>query len=129
MKLWQAMLEGAKAGPQLFNEQGDYKGGTCAIGALYLGLSVGKSAVLDYLHNFFEVIAQLNQYTQCPVGPCNSYTAGRSLIPHAPTTIGEVIIHLNNDHRWSRQRIADWLAQIEMTYTEKTPLVGIKVRL
>ena len=70
MKLWEAMLKGAKAGPQLFNKQSDRNGGTCAMGALSLGLCG------DPYNYTTELVESISKSSACPYGNCNSFTAG-----------------------------------------------------
>ena len=79
------MRAGAKMGKQLFfnlQEGND----TCALGAIFL---VGDR---DKAYGFQVT-------SKCPVAKCtNKYD-----------TVDSIIIHLNNNHRWDRLTIADWV--------------------
>lgn len=110
MKLWEAMLEGAKAGPQLFGSLSDGNGGTCAMGA------VMKGGGLEVLFHSIEVesslvtrFPELHENAVCPEDAC--------YICHGNVLLN-VIVTLNDDHRWSRQRIAEWLANRELVFAE-----------
>ena len=121
MKLWEAMLKGAKMGPQLFNEQRDGRGGSCAYGALILGLDGPVEYAIDEPCLIWS-FPELAYPCACPAGPCASYTSGQTLYKNAPGILQDVIVHLNNDHMWSRQRIAEWLANRELKFKESQPI-------
>ena len=77
----------------------DGKGGSCALGAAYEGIyllprNVGE-AMPHRLDRFFHCLENVSR--RCPAG-CKK---------HIP--IGAMIIHLNDDHHWTREQIADWL--------------------
>lgn len=108
MKYSHAMREGAKKGPQLFNNGRDGNGGTCAYWAMVAGgIQIPTLICAAEAHPF------LGQRADCPAD-CQTmtYTNGRTVLPFNHQ-LHQVIIHLNNDHRWSREKIADW---IEKTY-------------
>jgi hypothetical protein len=98
--LAEAILEGAKRRPkQSFGTYFDGKGGSCALGAAYEGIyllprNVGE-AMPHRLDRFFHCLENVSR--RCPAG-CKK---------HIP--IGAMIIHLNDDHHWTREQIADWL--------------------
>lgn len=104
MKYSEALRAGAKKGKQLFNESYDGQGGTCAYWAIEAGgLSVPPTRILAREDVFFGQIAR------CPAD-CGArvYTDG------ATTRLLEgylfqMILHLNNDHHWTREAIADWI--------------------
>lgn len=129
MKLWEAMLKGAKKGPQLFNTQGigDGSGGSCAYGAIVAGFGYRLPSEMD------EVFPELNSSATCPEGPCDYFTSAGRRFLCSPDSVGRAIVHLNNDHRWSRQRIAEWLANRDLKFkpmdaaqvAEEKELVGV----
>lgn len=102
MKLSEAIRLGSMLKPQAFGTVFDGKG-TCAVGA-------AKDAV-GKLHLSFYYVAHAhrwdaNQYQwnqQCPV--CRGIT-------REGVTCG-MIPHLNDDHRWTREQIADWVEGVE----------------
>jgi hypothetical protein len=92
---------GATRGPQCFGSYFDEKGGSCALGAVYEGVyhlprQHGK-LIPDHLERLFRCLDELLK--TCPRG------CGKRL-PLAP-----MIVHLNDDHRLTREQIAEWLAQ------------------
>lgn len=103
MDLAAAMREGATRRPQAF---GDYFRktpaglGSCALGAAYEALS-GRSAnwfqADEVSRALVDTLPCLVEDATCPVG-CNS---NWRLI--------DAVAHLNDDHRWTREAIADWL--------------------
>lgn len=104
MKLWRTMLDGAKKGPQVFGKWHDGNGGTCAMGAIMLGCGhvFDSHAWYDAYRDIMERFPELRLYAECP--------ANSMCTVLRPSTLAEVIMHLNDRHRWSRQRIAEWLS-------------------
>jgi hypothetical protein len=92
---------GSTRGPQCFGSYFDDKGGSCALGAVYEGVyrlprQHGK-LIPDHLERLFRCLDEVMK--TCPGG------CGKRL-PLAP-----MIVHLNDDHRLTREQIAEWLAQ------------------
>jgi len=97
---------GSQRGPQCFGSYFDEKGGCCALGAVYEGVyhlprTHGK-LIPDHLERLFRCLDEMTK--RCPHENCNKR------LPLAP-----MIVHLNDDHRWSREQIADWLTQESVT--------------
>jgi hypothetical protein len=102
-ELAEFIREGAKKRPdQAF---GDYYRGTtasCALGATYEAMyhlpanAEGTRPTRD-LDWFFHC---LDTVKPCPVDGCKKRIY-----------LAALIVHLNDDHRWTREAIADWLAQ------------------
>jgi len=93
---------GSRRGPQCFGSYFDEKGGSCALGAVYEGVyhlprTHGK-LIPDHLERLFRCLDEMTK--RCPHENCNKR------LPLAP-----MIVHLNDDHRWTREQIADWLSQ------------------
>jgi hypothetical protein len=93
---------GSTRGPQCFGSYFDEKGGSCALGSVYEGVyhlprDHGK-LVPDHLERLFRCLDEV-------VKPC-PHKACVKRLPLAP-----LIVHLNDDHRWTREQIADWLTQ------------------
>jgi len=97
VKLSEAISLGAMLSPQAIGHFTDKNGGRCA----------WMSAV-DAVGREPHVWGRFGEWTwarrpaTCPV--CQ----GRR-------RVSDTIIHLNDRHRWSRQRIAEWVAEIEPT--------------
>jgi hypothetical protein len=92
---------GATHGHQCFGSYFDEKGGSCALGAVYEGVyhlprQHGK-IVPDHLERLFRCLDEVVKV--CPKG-CSKR------LPLAP-----MIVHLNDDHRMTREQIAEWLVQ------------------
>ena len=90
LKLSEAIRLGAMMTEQTFGEFGD-DDRTCAIGAAQkaLGLPVSDNGPLLHL-----------LHARSAAAPCG----------HGSTwSVGGLIIHLNDDDRWPREKIADWL--------------------
>ncbi|MEO6213540.1 MAG: hypothetical protein ABIP65_07930 [Vicinamibacterales bacterium] len=92
---------GSSHGHQCFGSYFDEKGGSCALGAVYEGVyhlprQHGK-LVPDHLERLFRCLDEVVKH--CPQG-C------RKRLPLAP-----MIVHLNDDHRMTREQIAEWLVQ------------------
>jgi hypothetical protein len=99
-ELAQAILTGAHRRPsQSFGSYFGPEGGSCALGAAYEGVYLlphdAHDAVPRRLDRFFHCLENVSR--RCPAG-C------KKQIP-----IGAMIVHLNDDHRWTREQIADWL--------------------
>lgn len=109
MKFSEAMRIGAKKGKQLFVVL-ESNGDTCAMGAAILGTGVPAEAVTCAYYQPLKVsYGFLATAAKCPVCGVVPTWAGS---PESGCVTG-VVIHLNNDHRWTREAIADW---IERTY-------------
>lgn len=101
-ELAQAMLDGIARRPeQSFGEYYRGRHSSCALGAAYEGLyrlprnADGiKPRRLDLL---FECLD--SEVRVCPA-------CGRKRLP-----LGAIIIHLNDHHQWTRERIAAWLRE------------------
>lgn len=130
MKPSEAMRLGAMSSPQGFGRISDVTtGATCAIGALLIGYGWdGKTNPYSHRVAAWSVPGLIAaqkiklplgpgdrlplhlyrpsrefRYEPCPVRGCSAKSGPR---PRA------VIIHLNDDHQWPRNKIADWLESI-----------------
>ena len=79
----------------------DERGGSCALGAVYEGVyhlprDHGK-LVPDHLERLFRCLDEVTK--PCPQG-C------KKRLP-----LASMIVHLNDDHRLTREQIAEWLTQ------------------
>src|SRR4029453_10601722 len=92
---------GASRGPQCFGSYFDEKGGSCALGAAYEGVyhlprGHGKR-IPGHPAGVFRGPEEMAK--KCPQG-CSKR------LP-----LASMIVHLNDDHRMSREQIAEWLIQ------------------
>ena len=91
---------GSTRGPQCFGSYFDDKGGSCALGAVYDAVyhqprQHGK-LITDHLERLFRSLDEVTK--RCPHEGC------KKRLPLAP-----MLVHLNDDHVWTREQIADWL--------------------
>ncbi len=95
-KLYEAIRLGSMLRPQTFNE---YFGAdtSCVLGAAIEGCGMTCPAMFSA----FPILVQTEFCPACPKETSNSAHVNR------------VMIHLNDDHRWTRERIADFVASIE----------------
>lgn len=102
----QALAEAIRAGAGRRPEQafGDYFHGrhaSCALGAAYEGMyrlpgdMDGRRPTKD-LEAYFDVLD--GTVRACPGAPCKKVL-----------TLAALIVHLNDDHRWTREQIATWV--------------------
>ena len=101
IELADAIRFGAKRRPdQAFGEYYAGRRASCALGAAYEGLFRLPEEV-GQLHP-----KRLERLFDCLEGTIRSCPEGckKRLI------LGAIIIHLNDDHQWDRERIANWVA-------------------
>lgn len=117
MKLSAAILEGAGKRPQAIN--GDYFEAafgegvcSCALGAAFEAAfgevwveraREGTGAVIGMMLD--DAFPVLNVEAACPVGGCAWTTSN--------PVLGRIVSHLNDDHLWPRQEIADYVRGFE----------------
>lgn len=86
---------------QAFGEYYSGRNASCALGAAYeamyrLPRDPGKAHPTRDLDWFFEC---LDRVKACPHEGCRK-----------KLFLAALLVHLNDDHRWSREQIADWLS-------------------
>jgi hypothetical protein len=100
MDLAQAIREGAQARPeQAFGEYFHGRRASCALGAAYEGMYPLPSNAEGIRPRHLERLFDCLEYTlrSCPKG-C------KKRLP-----LGAMILHLNDDHQWTREEIAAWI--------------------
>ena len=97
VKLSDAISLGSMLTPQAVGTFKDALGGRCALGSAVHAIGHSVYSLKDY-----------NEW---------KWTMRRTACPECATmaTVANVIAHLNDRHRWSRARIARWVAAIEPT--------------
>lgn len=103
MRLSEAIRLGSMLGPQAFHQYETDDGATCALGAA--SVAVGNGAA--YLGFFLEHEKLLGGKATCPACRVDSLVVS-------------VIVHLNDEHRWTREAIADWVETVEAGQKERT---------
>jgi hypothetical protein len=103
-KLSQAIRKGAEAGPQCFYKPLGLGGGSCALGAAYLAVGKWWTELTGAGGAWTDLFRRM-RHAVCPVPGCGEIPG--KLVASA------IIIHLNDDHQWTREHIADWVEQFE----------------
>lgn len=113
MRLSEAIRAGAKLTPQWFGSMSDGVG-TCALGGAFLVLtghlpSPGVSLANGYnswrdLAGATEMLL-MSTAPPCGCNPFKRYGGGFN--------VNDSIIHLNDNHRWTREAISEWVETIE----------------
>ena len=122
----EAIREGAKLRPQagqLFKRLPSGEVGSCAIGAGYEAIT--GDVDLRRSTSIYSAIVKLYPYIdtdevfECHVRGCEE-----------PALFGlsEMILHLNDDHLWTREQIADWLESEEEKLGFITLIESVEVR-
>lgn len=114
----QALAEAIRSGADRRPEQafGDYFHGrhaSCALGAAYEGMyrlpddMDGRRPTKD-LEAYFDVLDGTVRACPAPeAAPAQGVPGGRC---KKVLTLAALIVHLNDDHRWTREQIAAWVA-------------------
>lgn len=114
MRFSEAMMRGAKLRPQAFGVLFDREtGGSCALGAAAEAIGILDTTGTNryVLGAKAPVEWKAVVLTKAPCPACDEDFLD----------VQEVVIHLNNDHRWSRELIALWVAGIERSLDEAQP--------
>jgi len=114
MELSEAIRKGSKLRPQSFGahygKTPDGSLGTCVLGAAHEGAgcititTTADGMVQIEAHPEVPAFPLLDEYTDGPL-PCGCDDVG--------TQIGAILVHLNDEHHWPRERIASWARHIE----------------
>jgi hypothetical protein len=97
--LAQAIMTGVRRRPvQSFGEYFGENGGSDALGAAYEGIFLLPRDVRGFHPRVWRLFDFLESTPRhCPAG-C------RKFLP-----IAALMVHLNDDHQWTREQIADWV--------------------
>ena len=102
LELAAAIAEGARRRPrQAFGEYFSDTGGSCALGAAYEGAYAlprdphEAHAIRPRMERLFDCLENVRR--RCPEG-C------KKRLP-----LNAIILHLNDDHHWTREQIVEWL--------------------
>lgn len=100
MRLSEAIRLGALMGPQVFDQYENRRGGRCALGGALA--AVGIWSYDETPMAWRAAVPTL----RCPVCDGPLWVQGDGALMAA-------VVHLNDWHRWSRERIADWVETVE----------------
>lgn len=114
-ELAKAIRLGAARRPQCFGSYFDERGGSCALGAAYDGMyEMPREArepgevVPRNLERLFHCLEDVVK--RCPETAVESAPATETGHCRKRLPLGAMIVHLNDDHGWSREQIAEWLS-------------------
>ena len=109
-ELAQAIRLGAARRPQCFGSYFDERGGSCALGAAYDGMyelprqeKEQGEIVPRHLERLFHCLEDVVK--RCPETGETADVHCKKRLP-----LGAMIVHLNDDHGWTREQIAEWLS-------------------
>ena len=120
--------EGSKLSPQRYGTfVSSFDGGTCALGALlrslgYSGEEIMASVEVNWVGYLKRVFPVLAKREHCPA---TDHTIEEGIQFYASRV--DLVIHLNDMHRWKREEIALWLdvvesADVRQPVTEPQPI-------
>ena len=124
MRLSEAIRLGSLIRPQAYYAWFSRDGSSCAIGAaieacgveFVPGMNTKQAEVVlkefqasEYFQDFKKTLAKNTDV--CP--ECGEAVKHRGQQEDVKPNISSVIVHLNNEHRWTRERIADWVGTFE----------------
>ncbi len=104
MRLSEAIRLGAVLKPQAFGAIRE-EGRSCALGAACDALGIRHENALPTQY------PELHRSVKCP--GCGSLKGVWRRLRGYEFDLEDVIVHLNDDHRWERERIADFVRKIE----------------
>ena len=105
MKLSEAMRLGATLGPHIRGRLFGDGGGTCAMG--------GALKAMGFLSHDFCFYIRYNKFLPTTIWP---WIIEKRTCPHCGEpleTRAIITVHLNDTHEWSREKIADWVEEVE----------------
>lgn len=112
MRVYDAILIGAKMQPQAFQHYFDDDGNSCALGAMLKGSGIiplrDKNPSLNVVAAITEArqrFPELGMMVRCPAPAAGE----RCFNPSYEAELEVVIAHLNDEHKWDRERIARWI--------------------
>jgi len=129
LKLSEAMRLGAMLKPQIFGEVFDGVG-TCAMGAAYDAIGA-----LDQLPCIYDILKTDNNILPITCAGALQWHRGILREPAICPECGSadhlhyIVTHLNDSHRWSRERIADYIATIETQKEAPEQLVELQATI
>lgn len=112
LRLSEAIRLGAMLGPQCFGAYVDYDGVTltyCAMGGALKAIGI---ACADLIKNPVTIPAAWMQRADCD-SPCSCHTR--------LTSLSAIVVHLNDEHSWTREAIAGWVETVEEVHAGAWP--------
>jgi hypothetical protein len=122
VRLSEAIRLGAMLRPQGYD--GLRQGGkSCALGAALdaCGIAEHDDPDFDY-HRLRQLFPLLNREAHCPA--CSRPTGWWRRWRGKEYDVEDVVVHLNDDHEWKRERIAEWVVTQEGTVFAADPTLS-----
>ena len=117
MKLSEAIRLGAMMHPQHFGDMHEFgddgRGNRIIIGSCALGAALDAGWAEDATMGGDPVIKSLMGWYPCPQCHLSYYQSHNINAAAFPPFLLCVIVHLNDSHHWTRERIADWVELLE----------------
>jgi hypothetical protein len=118
-ELAKAIRLGAQRRPQCFGSYFDERGGSCALGAAYDGMyelprqarepgEIVPRNLERLFHCLEDVVKRCPEKDGLQAGEAVHAAAHANCRKRLP--LGAMIVHLNDDHGWTREQIAEWLS-------------------
>lgn len=108
MRLSDAIRKGCEQHPQSFGRLFEFRGydvvASCAMGAALMGVYGAEGYALN-TSNLEKEFPLLKRIAHSPVSG--------TVYHRLPFSLADQIITLNDHHKWTRERIADWVETIE----------------
>lgn len=117
MKLSEAIRLGALLKPQGFGSRSGHSAAehTCAMGAACEAAGLETYLTYDAMLTAWPFL-KAQRMCPCPDGqPYDSAVSCRQLFSGTHTTI-DLLWHLNDGHKWTREAIADWVESVERAH-------------
>jgi hypothetical protein len=115
----EAMMLGAALAPQAFGALVDTSGGTCANGAAYEAGGIIRVIRCGAMLLGIVGLGPLAHHTARKRWPVLEHIAVCPECKSRKEQLGMIVVHLNNDHRWSRERIAAFVATVEVEFAAR----------
>lgn len=104
MKLSDAILAGCETvTEQAFGQSWERDGTRCLPAEATHACALGAAHIGGYEESIADLFVLV---AACPA--CKDFDA---VAAHTGTAVREIVAHLNDDHRWSREQIAAWLKE------------------
>ena len=112
LRLNEVIRRGCALAPkQVYYVPTDGDGTACIVGAAWLGAELPQRIAAEGFKAgaLLVMFPELNKPCRCPLDCVEYVTASANgLVRNLITTLYNTMVHLNNDHRWSREAIAEW---------------------
>lgn len=106
MPLSTAIRLGSMLGHQCFERYTDPEGGACAMGAAGLAIGLTVSRFSELPEEWQDFMRDVLDPMDCPC--CGLTQELRYKAPN-PKLLSSLVPHLNDNHKWTRERIANFI--------------------